>query len=140
MDEIVYKLRYSNVAQDYVKQIKESAFDKDGKRKTGNRHLAVYDGLKNLFEDIIPYRALDPTFTLETKHGISLGGVNRAKQGRLRIYWIASSAKRLVYILFIGYRKEGDRKDAYRKFVAHLRRGSFDRLFANLDQKNPLTR
>jgi hypothetical protein len=40
-------------------------------------------------------------------------------------------------VLFIGYRKEGDKHDAYVEFERHLKRGAFDQQFAELGLPKP---
>ncbi len=45
-----------------------------------------------------------------------LAGYRRIKKGRYRVFYQVDEARRLVSILFVGFRKEGDRRDAYREF------------------------
>ena len=49
-----------------------------------------------LTEDLYPYR--------------------RLKKGRWRIFYRIDETEKLIRVLFVGFRKEGDKKDAYRLF------------------------
>ena len=45
-----------------------------------------------------------------------MAGYRRLKKGRHRVFYRVDEDLRLIRILFIGFRKEGDRNDAYRLF------------------------
>jgi hypothetical protein len=91
-------------------------------------------------DELIPGHALDNQFALGQRSGVRLAGIYRTKVGRLRIFWIASSAKQRAIVLFIGYRKEGGKKDAYTEFIRRLQAGEFDHYFGELKQQNPVKR
>jgi mRNA-degrading endonuclease RelE of RelBE toxin-antitoxin system len=45
-----------------------------------------------------------------------LAGYRRLKKGRYRVFYDIDEGRRVIRILHIGFRKEGDRRDAYREF------------------------
>ena len=45
-----------------------------------------------------------------------LAGYRRVKKGRHRIFYAVDEERSLIIILHIGFRKAGDRHDAYREF------------------------
>ena len=45
-----------------------------------------------------------------------LAGYRRLKKGRYRVFYRVDEDQALIRILFIGFRKEGDKSDAYRLF------------------------
>lgn len=45
-----------------------------------------------------------------------LAGYRRLKKGRYRVFYQVDEVRRVVSILFVGFRKAGDRHDAYREF------------------------
>ncbi len=67
-----------------------------------------------------------------------LAGVFRVKVGkRIRIFYLASSVHNTAIVLMIGYRKEGDKNDAYEVLRRLLHRGAFDAHFAELGVRKP---
>src|SRR5258708_22649666 len=60
-----------------------------------------------------PKAAFSRDHCLRDLPGCDLRNIWRVKGGRHRIFYIASSAKERVAVLFIGYRKERDQHDAY---------------------------
>lgn len=68
-----------------------------------------------------------------------LAGVLRVKVGRRhRIFYLASSEKRRAIVLMFGFRKEGDKNDAYEVVRRLVRKGAFDAHFAALGVKKPV--
>ena len=45
-----------------------------------------------------------------------LAGYRRVKKGRRRIFYEVDEGRSLISILYVGFRKAGDRHDAYREF------------------------
>jgi len=65
-----------------------------------------------------------------------LTNVCRLKPGpasRYRLFFIFSLKHRKSIVLWIGFRKEGDRKDAYTQFTKMLQKGTFDEQFRELE-------
>jgi len=59
------------------------------------------------------------------------------KIGRLRVFFIASEPTKRAIVLCLGYRKAGDKNDAYEEVRRLIRRGSFDPQFAELGITKP---
>jgi hypothetical protein len=91
--------------------------------------------------DVIRTIVANPELAFMPKHALRspLAGVFRIKKGRFRLFFIASREKQAAIVLFLGYRKEGDKRDAYSEFERHLRRGAFDPQFVELGMKRPET-
>ena len=68
---------------------------------------------------------------------MNLSGVRRAKLGRERVFFLASREKQLAIVLMLGFRKEGDRSDAYVEIVRRIRRGEFDKQFLEAGVDKP---
>jgi mRNA-degrading endonuclease RelE of RelBE toxin-antitoxin system len=126
---VTYSVRSSLYADDYIKSLKARAHRADGTEKTGSKELTAYNALRTLLDKAIPNYPFDLKFALGNRAGVRLNGIYRGKIGRLRVFWIASSTKQEIIILFIGYRKSGDKKDAYEQFVRYLKAGIFDHHF-----------
>ncbi len=89
--------------------------------------------------DRILGKVLTTDDALERTHGLRppLSNVFRIKFGRARIFYIASSKTQRLVVLFIGYRKRGDKNDAYEDFTRQLKRGSWDHWFKELGVTKP---
>jgi hypothetical protein len=59
------------------------------------------------------------------------------KKGRIRVFYAASSERARAVVLLLGYRKQGDKRDAYAELERLLRRKDFDRVFEDLGVKKP---
>lgn len=59
---------------------------------------------------------------------------------RDRLFYIVNVEKRQARLLFLGYRREGHRKDAYEVFRKRLKRGDYDTLFREIGAKLPKAR
>jgi hypothetical protein len=66
-----------------------------------------------------------------------LSSVRRIKKQRLRLFFIVSTSNQAARLLFIGYRKQGHKHDAYAEFERRVRRGEFDQQFAELGIERP---
>jgi mRNA-degrading endonuclease RelE of RelBE toxin-antitoxin system len=133
-----FKVRYSQVAADYINDIKKRVGRADDQGRKGTNWHTVYSGIKKCVSDIIGKNPISPDYALGKKRDVRLTGIFRGRVGRLRIFWIASSDRHESIVLFIGYRRAGDQKDAYAAFVKYLRSGKFDHHFKELGQKNPM--
>lgn len=72
-----------------------------------------------------------------TVKGYDFSNIYRVKAGRTRIPYIWSSAKAAVRILCVGYRKDGDKRDAYAELSRVLNSGQLDADFALIGVKRP---
>lgn len=101
--------------------------------RKGAAPASALTGIRKLVEHIV---AESDLATLP-KHRLKddLTGVLRIKHGRLRLFFIANQEAAIV--LMVGYRKAGDRHDAYEEFGRLLQRGTFDQLFAELRLAKP---
>jgi hypothetical protein len=83
-----------------------------------------------------------PTHSLDSKHQLrgELAGVRRLKLGpssRYRLIYITSEKHKKSIILWIGYRKAGDKRDAYTVLTKMLRAGQFDSQFEEVEMQRP---
>lgn len=94
----------------------------------------LYTCVKRAAEQLLPEHALKEGHFLA---GPMRGVVYRAKQGRLRIFYVVSREKKLVIILEVALRKDGDKNDAYRILERRIRHGDFDDSFAECGHARP---
>jgi hypothetical protein len=81
--------------------------------------------------------AFSPATALGRRGPVNLSGVRRAKLGRERVFFLASRQKQLAIVLMLGFRKDGDRNDAYVEIVRRIRRGEFDEQFCEAGIAKP---
>jgi hypothetical protein len=96
-------------------------------------HCKTFHIVEEAIKKIIPHDPLNKNHALRGK----LSNVFRIRKRRMRIMWVASSAKRRVCILFISetLRKEGDKNDPYEIFEDLLDSGVFDQTLQELGVK-----
>jgi mRNA-degrading endonuclease RelE of RelBE toxin-antitoxin system len=97
---------------------------------TSNAKVKLLRAVDDAIDNIIPH---DP-FSLGNALSGSLSNIFRAKKGRMRIYYAASSKDRRIVILYISesLRKAGDAHDPYSVFARLVLQGRFDEVFASL--------
>ena len=107
----------------------------DAEKNPEGARGAVYRSVVRILERFVavPEHALDTRYRLRAP----LASVFRVKVGRLRIFYLASKPKQRAIVLAVGYRKEGDKHDAYDDFKRRIRRGEFDAQFAELGIPKP---
>ena len=95
----------------------------------------LYRSVLRLVTDIIS----DPVHAFDLKYRLRppLGSVFRVKAGRLRVFFLASSTHQRSIVLAVGFRKEGDKRDAYTELERWISRGDFDPQFAELGISRP---
>jgi hypothetical protein len=93
------------------------------------------DGLRKLINEVVAVE--DHAFGPATALRSGLSPVRRAKMGRLRLFFLASREHRAASVLMVGYRKAGDKNDAYEEIARRIRRGEFDAQFDELGIKKP---
>jgi len=83
-----------------------------------------------VLDRVIPHNPIDRRNALVG----NLSNIYRYGKGRIRIFWIASSQKRKVYVLYISDRprKEGDAYDPYEVFGRMVLSGRFSAFFDEL--------
>lgn len=82
----------------------------------------------------------DPELALAHKHALTddLKNVFRIAFGaRMRLFYLVSSRRRRVVVLLIGYRKDGDKNDAYEVLRRRIKAGEFDAIFEELGVEKP---
>src|ERR1035438_95544 len=99
-------------------------------------HCKVFRIVEEAVKKIIPHDPLNKTHALRG----NLSNIFRLRKRRMRIMWIASSAKRRVCILFISetVRKQGDKNDPCEVFEDLLDSGAFDQALKELGVKRAL--
>jgi mRNA-degrading endonuclease RelE of RelBE toxin-antitoxin system len=101
-----------------------------------NEHIKKLRLIDEVIEVFIPRDPFNIKYALTGE----LSKVFRIHKGRLRICWIGSSEKKLIYIVFIAetLRKAGDVNDPYRLLTNMMLSGEFEGLFAELGLAAPL--
>lgn len=129
MPEKQLSIGYSAIAQSQLTEMKDRALS-----NPSGADATVYNGIKRIIEHF-----WTPALFSQREAWLRkpLANVGRSKWGRFRIFFIASSQQQRIVVLFIGYRKEGDKKDAYEEFSRLLKRGSFDDIFQALGVGKP---
>ncbi len=120
------QLKASQYAAEQINQARANA-----EARPNTTHDAVWRALKKLLQEIVTSEdhAFSAATALGRRGSVNLAGVRRAKLGRQRVFFLASREKQLAIVLMLGFRKEGDRKDAYVELVRRIRRGEFDEQF-----------
>jgi len=127
-------LRYSELAAGQIAEIRAK-----GEAHPRTAHAMFWDALRRVLELVLADKghALAARTQLGNK-AQDFRGIRRIKfGGRSRLIYIASSAKQAVIVLFIGYRKEGDKNDVYAELSRRLHGDEFDTLFGELGIKKP---
>jgi mRNA-degrading endonuclease RelE of RelBE toxin-antitoxin system len=96
-------------------------------------HCKIFRIVEEAVKKIIPHDPINKGHALRG----NLSNIFRLRKRRMRIMWIASSARRRVCILFISetVRKEGDKNDPYQIFEDLLDSGVFDQALKQLGVK-----
>jgi len=123
---VALQLKTSRYAAEQINQARANA-----EARPNSAHDATWRALKKLLQEIVTNE--DLAFSAATALGrrgpVNLSGVRRAKLGRQRVFFLASRERQLAIVLMLGFRKEGDRNDAYVDIVRRIRRGEFDEQF-----------
>lgn len=106
----------------------------DAKANATGAQRQLYTCIKRCAVDFLPEHAL-----LGHNHlsGPMRGIVFRTKAGRLRVFYTLSVAAKLVILLDVGYRKDGDKHDAYEVLKRRIRAGAYDEQFAECGHQRP---
>jgi hypothetical protein len=124
-----YQVKRSPVAAKQLAKMHDSAT-----LHPGTAHEAVWDAHRRVIEQVLP----EPDLVFSPKHRCGVPNVYRVKVGqRSRLFYIASSKLKCVALLYIGFRKEGDKGDAYTEIRREIGRGTFDAQFSELGVDKP---
>lgn len=130
-----YEVRLTSTAERVYTEIASRVIAAEERGEQHTAHHTTLRMIDEVLDVIIPRNPID------RKHALSgnLSNIFRFKKGRIRICWIASSAQRVVQVLFISdtLRKEGDRRDPYEVFGKLVQSGEFDAIFDGLGIKRP---
>lgn len=112
-------LMYSERAREQI-----ATFKRKGEASPETFHGKTWNALRRLLEDVIsnPDHALMPKNALRD----DLRGIQRDKLGRWRVFYVVSTARGIAAVLYVGWRKEGDRDDAYAEMTRLVTGGEFD--------------
>lgn len=124
-----YEVTRSPVAARQLSKMEENAV-----KYPGTAHEAAWKAHRKVIEEVLP----EPDLVFARKHQCGIPNVFRVKVGlRSRVFYIASSKLKRVAVLYIGYRKDGDKGDAYTEIRREIRRGTFDAQFTELGVDKP---
>jgi hypothetical protein len=126
----VYAVRYSTRAASQLAEYKAMA-----EKSPDSKHGKLWSSIRRKITDVIsdPDHATAPPNALRD----DLRGTYRNKIGRIRIFYITSRKANKAAVLYIGWRKEGDKHDAYTEFARLLRNGEFDIVFKEIGVQLP---
>jgi mRNA-degrading endonuclease RelE of RelBE toxin-antitoxin system len=112
------------------KELSRLASEAEGRGDPTNNHCTTLRMVDEVLDRIIPHNPIDRRNALAA----NLSNIYRYGKGRMRIFWIASSQKRKVYVLYISEapRKEGDAYDPYEVFGRMVLTGRFNAFFDEL--------
>lgn len=130
-----YGIHMSEAAEGVYADYYEKAEAAKARGDLTSSHITALNMIDEVIEEIIPRDPFNRRYALTGK----LSKVFRVQKGRLRICWIGSSARGLIYIIFISetLRKAGDVNDPYRLLTNMVLSGEFDVLFEGLGLKRP---
>ena len=117
----MYQIGFTPEAQKQVDDLRERAA-----RSPNTAHAAAWRAI----ECDLDLLANSDDFVQSPRHRCNRGSVFRTKPAvRARLFYIYSSASRRVTVLMLGFRKAGDKKDAYAELARLLKAGRFDEGF-----------
>ncbi len=121
------------VAPEFQKHLDE--LTRQAKKKPAGAQATQIEALKSLFENVLG----DPVHAVSAQTSLrgDLKPVRRVRQGRFRVFYICCRKTQRVRVLFMGLRRDGDRRDAYEAFERALKSKRFDAQFQELDIKLP---
>jgi mRNA-degrading endonuclease RelE of RelBE toxin-antitoxin system len=117
-DEPRLEIRYSEAAASQIAEARAR-----GEARPDSSHATYWKALRRLLQELLPIP--EHAFAPGTMLRDEFAGLGRVKFGRHRLIYVASREKRILVVLFIGFRKEGDKHDAYRELDRRLRAGEF---------------
>jgi mRNA-degrading endonuclease RelE of RelBE toxin-antitoxin system len=119
-----FEVRMSKAAETAYQGFYQRAQSALEKGDTSNQHCTNLRMIDDVIENVIPRDPFNHRYALTG----NLSRIYRMQKGRLRICWMGSSTKRVVYIVFISetLRKQGDVNDPYELLASMARSGELD--------------
>jgi hypothetical protein len=130
-----FEVRFAACAEEAYERFYDAAEDARERGDLTCQHITTLNMIDEVIDKIIPRDPFNPKFGLRGE----LSSVFRYWKGRLRVTWIGSSAKRIIYIIFISetLRKAGAANDPYNILTKLVMSGEFDTLFDELGLPRP---
>ena len=128
--ESAWDIQLADPAEAVYKELLRLANEAEVRSDPTNNHCTTLRMVDEVLDKIIPHNPIDRPNALAG----NLSNIYRYGKGRIRIFWIASSQKRKVYVLHISDtpRKEGNAYDPYEVFGRMVLSGRFNALFDDL--------
>src|SRR5947199_4261956 len=120
----VYEVRMSEAAEQAYAAYFDRAQAAIDRGDLTSSHVTALNMIDDVIENVIPRDPFSRRYALVGK----LSNFFRMQKGRMRICWMGSSSRKIVYIVFISetLRKSGDINDPYRLFTNMFLSGEFD--------------
>jgi len=133
--QLPYDVRLSATAEAAYERFFDLAEQARARGDQSSSHITTLKMIDEVIEKIIPRDPFNKRYALHE----DLSRIFRYWKGRLRICWMGSSKKRLVYVIFISetLRKGGDLNDPYRILTRLVMSGAFDSVFDELGLERP---
>jgi len=125
-----WEIQLAEPAEVVYRELLRLAHDAEGRGEPSSNHCTTLRMVDEVLDRLIPHNPIDRRNALVG----NLSNIYRYSKGRIRIFWIASSQKRKVYVLYISDRprKEGDAYDPYEVFGRMVLSGRFSAFFDEL--------
>lgn len=130
-----YTIKLTATAERIYREIAEQAQACIDRGDLTNSRISRYRMVDEILEKIIPHDPFNPERSLSGP----LSKMYRVKKARIRVFYMASSKKKEIVILYISdtLRKDGDVNDPYRLFTKIVMSGQYDDVFSLLGMKRP---
>ena len=130
-----WEIRLAEPAEAVYEELVRLAGEAVDRKDFTSSHCTTLRMVDEVLDRVIPHNPIDRRNALAG----ALSNIYRFRKGRMRIYWIASSERGQVVVLFISDtpRKEGDAYDPYEVFGRMVMSGRFAEFFEQLGVKLP---
>ena len=130
-----WTIRLAEPAEAVYRELNQKAMEAEERNDATSAHCKTLRMVDEMLDRLIPQNPIDHKNALAG----NLSNIFRYKKGRMRIYWIASSVRREVVVLFISDtpRKEGDAHDPYEMFSRMVMSGKYNEIFKKLGVRLP---
>lgn len=106
----------------------KSAYERGKKSPEANLYLISRKAIES--------QVLHPEYTLTGRTSLQhLSPMRRVKMGKYRLVYVACKKKKIVILLYVGRRRDGDKNDVYKVVKGLKERGRFDEEFAEVGLK-----
>lgn len=126
--KIYYHPLFSAQRDDYIKEIDRLKIRLSESEFNQHQKVKFYKKLTSIIEYRIPINPLANNFKL----GNDLQDYCRHKWDRYRLFFKVFEPEKAIFILWLGLRKDGDKKDAYAIFTKRVLAGFFVESFGEL--------